>query len=153
ADYYHRVKIMLEAQLGMPPDELALALYVWQSVVEGLPDLRPPGFGEALWRWIEVAHVQLLSLGGPLGTERLSSAIGALFEDFFKLRDNVYDGARIAQLLHDSSPETLIVRLTEIDPKGLDRDYWLDSRPVVEALVDVQKAIRHWKKMSNAESD
>lgn len=145
ADYRRQVLARLETQSGMPADELSLRLYVLLVLVEGPPDERPPGFGDTFWAQIEAAHARF-SLWGHRLDERLGQAMWHLFEDFFKLRDNVYDGLRITRLLGGREPGTLLDPLVQVDVARLDKDYRLGGVPLKDVLTMVQETIRLWRR-------
>jgi len=149
ADYRQQVMDRLEEQLGMRTEELALALYAWLAVAEGTPDEPPPGFGEDFGAQVEAARARLPLWGDRLD-EALCQAIRHLFEDFFKLRDNVYGGPRIARLVGGRAPEALLEASAQIDPGRLDRDYRLGDRPLRDALAVVQETIQRWGQSGDA---
>jgi len=149
AEYRLAVRTRLEAQLGMKVDQLALALYTWLAVVEGLPAERPPGFGDGFWAQVEAARARL-SLWGDRPDEALCRAIRHLFEDFFKLRENVYDGPWIARWVRGRGPEAWLEALMEVGPGRLERDYRLGKKPLRDALTFVQGTIRRWQEAGGA---
>jgi hypothetical protein len=145
ADYRHQALARLETQLGIPADELALSLYVLLIFAEGPPDERPPGSGDAFWTQVEAAHARF-SLWGHRLDEGLGQTIRHLFEDFFKLRDNVFNGPRITWLLGGREPEALLESLRQLDVAQLDKDYRLGSVPLRDVLVMIQENTRLWRR-------
>jgi len=131
-------------------DELALALYTWLAVVEGPPDKRPPGFSDGFWAQVETARARL-PLWGDRPDETLCRAIRHLFEDFFKLRDNVYDGPRIARLVGGRAPEAVLEPLMQVDVERLDKDYRLGGVPLRDVLAMVQETIQRWEQADDIE--
>jgi hypothetical protein len=146
ADYQQQVMDRLEDQLGVQIEELALALYTWLVIVEGPPDERLPGFGDDFWSQVETARTQL-PLWRRQPDEELCQAIRHLFEDFFKLRDNVCGGPKVAWLTGRCMPYALLETLTCIDLERLDRDYRLGATKLGECLGQVQKMVVHWKEL------
>jgi len=143
ADYRRQTMKQLEVQLGLSAEELALALYVAMLTVEGLPDQRPPGFDDAFWNDIAslCASRRMITLD-----EEQRQAIHDLFDDFFKLRDNVYDGPGIAQLVGGRTPEVLLEWLMRVNAVHLDQDYRLDNAWLGKVVEIVEEAICHWRR-------
>lgn len=139
ADYRRQTMKQLEVQLGLSAEELALALYVAMLTVEGLPDQRPPGFDDAFWNDIAslCASRRMITLD-----EEQRQAIHDLFDDFFKLRDNMYDGPQIARLLGRYTTEALLTLLAQVDVTQLDKDYRMGNIPLRDVLETIQEGMR-----------
>jgi hypothetical protein len=138
ADYRRQITKQLEAQLGLSAEELALALYVVVLTIDGLPDQRLPSFDDAFWN--EIASLRA-SHRMIMLDEKQRQAIRDLFDDFFKLRDNVYDGPRISGLLRGCTLASLLDILTQIDITTLDKDYRLGSIPLKDILEMMQEEL------------
>jgi hypothetical protein len=152
ADYRQQAMERLEDQLGMEIEELALGLYTWLAIAHGPLDERPPGFGEDFWDQVKTTRAQI-PVWRSEPDEALCEAICHLFEDFFKLRKNVYNGSQIARLIDARAPDTLLETLTQVDPDRLDRDYRLSRKPLCAALAAVQANVRRWNRPDDAEYD
>ncbi len=141
-----RALARLADQLGMTTAaDLALSLYALSLVAGGLPPERPPGFDDDFWEQAGRAHVQLCGQRVQMD-EKLCQTIRHLFEDFFKLRENVYDGPRIARLLSGRGPEALLDTLLRVDVARLDTGYRLGGTPLRDVLTTAQGMIRRWER-------
>jgi len=152
ADYHRRVRERLEEQLGMPIAELALALYTWLAIAQGVPEKRPPGFGERFWEQVEETRAQFPVWRNEPG-EAMCQSIRYLFDDFFRLRKNVYDGPRIARVIGGRTPEALLDALVAIAPKRVDEDYRLKKRALRDVLTTVRETIQRWRQPRGEDGD
>ncbi len=114
------VTAQLEAQLGCGLDVLALALSAVLKLVEGTSEFSQ----------------QQLKLDAA---QHQSSQ--ALFEDCFKLRDNVLDGPRLRRLLAQWTPATLLDWLRQVDVTRIDDAYRLGKLPLRDALRAYQECV------------
>ena len=131
----------LQQQVGMPVDVLALALYVFRLTLDSVLAQKLPGFPPDFWDWLQGAH----SLYGWMRDsfdERAKVTLERFFNDFFQLRQSLYDGGRIQQLLQQYPPNTLFEQLLAVDLSRLDRDYRLAGKPLKEVLATTQAIIR-----------
>jgi energy-coupling factor transporter ATP-binding protein EcfA2 len=140
----------LEAHLGISVEELALALYVVVLTIDELPALRPPGLNDTFWH--EIVSLQVLHSTIILD-EKQRQTIYGLFDDVFKLRDNVYDGPRIARLLERHTPEALLTLVTQINAARLNKDYRLGNMPLRDMLETTQGGLRHPTAMNGDKVD
>ncbi len=141
-EYRQRALTRLVDQLGMMADEMALSLYVLSLVIKSPTAECPPGFDTSFWAQVSQVHMLFLRQGYQLD-EELHKTTWLMFEDFFKLRENLYDGPRVAQLLSGRAPEALLEPLAQVDPTRLDKDYRLGGVPLREVLANAQEVIRH----------
>lgn len=141
ATYRTRVMNRLQQQVGMPVDVLALALYVFRLALDGVPAQKLPGFPPDFWDWLQGVH-SLYGWTRDSLDERAKVALERFFNDFFQLRQNLYDGGRIQQLLQQYPPNTLFEQLLAVDLSLLDRDYRLSGKPLKEVLAAIQAIIR-----------
>ncbi len=152
ADYKQQVVERLEMQLGMPVEDLALALYIWLAITQSAPGKRLPGLGEVFWEQVEAARAQLPVWQSELD-EALGQSIRYLFDDFFRLRKHVYDGPRLTRVIGGRAPEALLDALTAIAPGRVDEDYRLKKTPLREILATVQETVQRWRQPSDEDED
>lgn len=138
----------LEASLEIPVDDLVLALYVLGLLVEGMPQERPPGFNDDFWTQLESTHTQFFWQADQFDKET-GQIIRDLFEDFFKLRENMYDGPRIAQVLNRRTLNDLLDVLLGVDVERLGKDYRLDGAPLRDVLRTIQELLRNWQQKND----
>jgi len=140
-EYQARVTGLLVEQVGMSIEELALCFFGWLLIVDGTPPERPPGFSDAFWSEARELHKTRGGASGSLD-RALCEDIKSLFEDYFKLRENVYDGPIISVVLADRTPIDLLERILQIEPRRVDDKYRLGNRSLPSVLETLQKQIR-----------
>jgi hypothetical protein len=150
-DYRKRALARLTDQLGISVDEMTVFLYLWSMIVEHKSHEHPPGFGDDFWAQLTHDYIQSPIQEAQLD-EGLHQAIRHLFDDFFKLRENIYDGLRIVDLLRGRTPKNLLDSLMCADVTRLDRDYRLDGMPLRDALLTIQEIVHLWRRVKNTES-
>ena len=149
-DYRQQALRRLTEQLGMPVDELALSLYVLSLIVNGTPDPCPPGFDIILGKLTKHASVWSPQWG-ELITDQVQLVIHLLFEDFYRLRNNVYDGARVAKVVSGrSSVEALLAPLLEVEVSRLDEGFRLGDTWLRDVLTMVQEALHRSLRQADA---
>jgi hypothetical protein len=85
--------------------------------------------------------------------EALCQSIRYLFDDFFRLRKNVYDGPRIARMIGGRAPEALLDARTAIAPGRVDEDYRLKKKPLRDVLSTVQETVQRWHQPRGEDED
>lgn len=143
ADYQSRVIDQLVKQVGMSLEEFALCVFAWLLVAYGIPELRPPGFSDAFWMEVSDLHETWGGLPSELDGA-LHGDAKHLFEDCFKLRENIYDGPAIARSLSGRTPLHLLERLLVIQPLQVDPDYRLGNRSLASFLDTIQQQVHQW---------
>src|SRR5690606_5137099 len=95
---------LLEAKLQMPLEQFAAISYLFRLLFNGPPAKLPAGIPVALTTSLDTLHdhLRFTMTALPMHQVRL---IDKLFDDFFKLRDNIYDRNRIATLLAQTTVE------------------------------------------------
>lgn len=130
----------LEDALGMPLYHFAFcsAVLVWlhTDVPSGMEALVPAALYESL-----KLERQQINLHGPEITEALARQAQSLFDDFFCLRRNLYDGERIWQLGRDAELDALIARLETLEAKKISPHFILDEQPLAEYVAQLQQQI------------
>ena len=139
--YQMHIMNQLQRQLGLALDNMVLALYVFRLALDGVPELRLPGFSSEFWGWLSEAHDRYGWEQDTLA-DKIKIGIDRLFEDFFQLRQNLYDGERIRHILEQYPPDNLLEQLLTIDTSSLDKDFRLASKPLREVLAAVQAIIQ-----------
>jgi len=134
--YIESRRIILEGQLGIPLERLSLALFVLRMLLNGMPPLCPPGIDPTLQEQLLNFHADLRYFIAPLPNQ-LVSYVDKLFDDFFKLRDNVYDSPRLNSLTKTTIEETLQI-LSTISSEHLDNNFCLGNIPLSELIQRIQ---------------
>jgi hypothetical protein len=141
--YRERTYNMLEQQLGMKVEELAFSLFVVVMQFNRNPIELPPIIQQ------RIDHPQFLPIRYPgrIEAERSSlsnnhiNMIKRLFEDCFKLRENVYDGLLLEELADAITPEQALARVQTIDTSSLSVDFRLNEEPLSTVLMVVQNEV------------
>jgi hypothetical protein len=141
--YRTSIQHELERQLDMEIDTFAFALLLLALCFHHLP-LELPA----------VLHSQLdthllPTPGYPAGLETLRphlanhqvSAIRRLFDDCFKLRENVYDGLRLTQLAACLPINRAFALIQAIDAAHIDSDYRFNEEPLGVCVAAIQEAV------------
>ena len=142
-EYRSQVMSRLTEEAGVSVEELALCMFALLLVVEGSPDNRLPGFSDDFWMQASELHrmwgSSLHKIDGAL-----CSDIRSLFEDFYMLRENIYDGPMIRRVLADRKPVQLLERIILIEPNRVNDKYRLGNKALRYVLETVQEQIHQW---------
>jgi len=130
----------LENALGMPLDYFAFcsSILVWLhvEVPSRLSSLLPNKLYKALQR-----ERQQTALHGVYIAEQLVNQAQSLFDDFFCLRRNLYDGERIWQLGQNVEVDTLIARIELLKPEKVDPHFVLDDQPLSDFIEKLLRQV------------
>ncbi len=140
-DYRYQMVRHLEAQLGLNLEKLALALYVW-----GLRHLDPslillPPLPPTLQRLTTTATNLYL----PLASQQKADywqMWQRFFDDFFKLRKNLYDGYRLQKLTRPEDIEEVLGIILVLEPQRIDKAYRWGKRPLSRVVGEWQAMMR-----------
>jgi hypothetical protein len=147
--YHKQLQSSLENHLKMTLEEFALTFYIWAIVYrrEQVEEIVPG---------IDYQKIKRLRKQRPLWVSfpraELYDWAVWLFEDFFKLRENIFDGPRIAHYMAQSKKKWTFKKLESIKPETIDMDYYLGNLPFREALNSI-KEIRAQIRNSSFMSD
>jgi hypothetical protein len=140
----------LEKQLAITLEELSLGLYTWLAIIEGKPDVPPPGFSEDFWTQISRIRAEF-PVWQHKPDDAICKSIRYLFDDFFRLRKNVYDGPSITKVLRGRKPEELLDALMTIAPETVSEDYRLRKKPLRDVLMMVLDIVESWRQPRKGE--
>lgn len=138
-DYQRQLVINLEQQLGLPLEMLALGLYSWRLAHLTPADNICPAPLKRVLPATPPAHL----------TSPREQQLAAwqdwqlLFDDFFKLRENLYDGHRVAVLLSAEDLESLWATILAIRPERVEKNYRWAKRLFCNALTEWQTVMQH----------
>jgi hypothetical protein len=123
-------------------ESLALLLQAFSLAVTGEEGRRLPGFPDSFWQWVAEVHNRYRWQRDQI-SDKTWQAFQVLFDDFFELRQALYDGVLIEELAAIAGPyEGWLARLNNIDAQGIDKDYLLEGRPLASVLAQVQRYIQ-----------
>lgn len=139
--YMEERRQYLENQIGIPLDEFALLVYALRLLLNGSPKHTVSEVWTRLSNSLPALHEHLRYFIAPLPSHLVKS-IDKLFDDFFKLRDNLYDIPRILHLLQNLTAEMLLHRLYQIPWENIDEVFYLGNLPLRAVVERLQVQIR-----------
>ncbi len=141
--YRQNMREELEAQLGMKVDELAFSLFIVATCLNRKPVELPP----IIQQKMSSEHVSPPRYPERIEADRPrlpASSIGMirrLFDDCFKLRENIYDGPRLEIMAEKMHQEQAVTLLQNVDCNGITADFRLNEEPLGSFLAMVQDEI------------
>ncbi len=141
--YRQKIRSELEKQLGMKVDEFAFSLLVFATFLGRFPVELPSSLKE---RIVE-AQEQTSKYPENLESERprlagsSTVAIRRLFEDSFKLRENVFDGLLLEKMANEISLMRAFDLLQRIDHENIHADFRLNDEPLGTFVSGIQDKI------------
>jgi hypothetical protein len=142
-EYRKHIRHELEKQLGMTVEELALALLIVATRFHRITINLPPSLQEKIVETpvLLPRYPESLEAERPHLTVSHQRVIRRLFDDCFKLRENVYDGLLLESIVEAISPEQAVELLQRIDVDKLSTDFRLNEQPLSILLSVVQHEI------------
>ncbi|MHB8598522.1 MAG: hypothetical protein ACYDER_17120 [Ktedonobacteraceae bacterium] len=151
SNYYKKVVNSLEMQLGISLEKLALSMYVWRQIsAGGLPDeisLFPVHIKQEV---VALSNRTFIAPGARQEAYRKECL--QFFEDFFKLRENLFDGPRLALLCENRSAGDILGDILSVDPAKVGTEFRWGKRPLQEVLLDWQEIVEQGLAPYSAES-
>jgi hypothetical protein len=141
--YKHRLFETLESQLSIGLEKLAFLIQVWDLVCSrDNPKQVIPGLDyEKISEWKQQKPPWL-----DYSKQEQATLANMFFEDFFKLRDNIFAGPSIAQYMADTSLESMTSLLLQVRTQSIDPDYFIGNRYLGDFLNSIQESVRLWQK-------
>jgi predicted AAA+ superfamily ATPase len=141
--YRRSIRSTLEGQLGMKIEELAFALFIVASRLNRTPVELPPSIYQKIEspQTLPVRYPERIETERPRLSGSYVGMIRRLFEDCFKLRENVYDGLLLEEIAEAITPERALALLQNIDTNNLSVDFRLNEEPLRTLLATVQNEI------------
>ena len=145
-----RLTLRLTDQLGMPLSRAVLHLYLFVSCLhEGQPHI--PGLPKSIRQWLSKEQQKRGAWRNEIG-EPTKLQIVNLFDDFYKLRENVYDGPTIARWCAQCDDGDPLAPLMMPPPNRLDRDFMLGDQPLAAVVSKVQSMVGRWRQVEPHET-
>ena len=140
-EYCEKAMILLETQLGTSLERLALSLYLWGLAtstrqLDGVAPL-PAHIADDV-----TIHSHLSSVSAYTRKETYQKEWFQFFEDFFKLRENLYDGPRLATLCSGRSVSDIMRDVLTIDTEKVGKEYRWGKRLLYNVLAEWQEVMR-----------
>lgn len=140
-DYWEKATILLETQLGTSLERLALSLYLWGLAtsirqLDGVAPL-PVHITDEV-----TLHSRRSSVSPHTRKETYQKEWVQFFEDFFKLRENLYDGPRLATLCSGRSIGDIMRDILTIDTTKVGKEYRWGKRLLYNVLAEWQEEMR-----------
>jgi hypothetical protein len=141
--YRRKNQKLLEERLGVPIEQLSYALLILaralgQRVID-LPALveQQVCFDLSLPQ----KYPEYLESARPRLTSAQVSSIHHLFDDCFKLRDNIYDGLLLERMGLEVDPEWALMCLQQLDPQRIPQDFHFNEQPLSLFIRGIQNII------------
>lgn len=142
-EYRRHICNELEKQLGVTVEALAFALFIIAARLHNITLNLPPSLQE------KIVEMPLLSPRYPESLEDVRPHLTAyhqgmirrLFDDCFKLRENIYDSLLLENMIETISAEQAVELLQKIDVDKLSDDFRLNEQPLSILLRAVQREI------------
>ena len=142
ADLREKLISIIEGQLGLSLENLSFCLYIFLFLSSDI-DLSFPssinGFVNELIDFRNGRNKWFSSLN-----QDQSKGIQKLFDDYFKLRENIYDGPGIMKIVSNHSIEDLLGYILEIDVEKINRDFQIGETKLHEIIELVQSDLHAW---------
>ncbi len=143
AAYRQHTHSKLEQQLGMKVEELAFSLFVVVTQFNRIPIELPPLIQEKIehQKFNIIRYPDRIEAERPHISSSHISMIRRLFDDCFKLRENVYDGLLLEKMIETIPPIRALALLQNIDLDNLAGDFRLNEEPLSTLLLTIQHQI------------
>ena len=141
--YRNETKARLEKLLGLTVEHFAFSLFLLARCFGYLVTELPPAVD------VNISVELFLAQHYPPSLEnerpRLSvsqvSIIRRLFDDCFKLRENIYDASLLERIIGEVSLERAFSLLSSIPGQDIETDFRLNELPLAEFIVVIQRSI------------
>ncbi|GHO61362.1 hypothetical protein KSC_002540 [Ktedonobacter sp. SOSP1-52] len=136
--YQERMVALLETQIGMPLERFVLSLYVWRGSLH--PELMeevaplPKPILENIARYAQYSMRSNIR-------EDVCKEWGQLFDDFFKLRENLYDAPRLARRCEGDSAKDIFQHIFRVDATAISAEYRWGSRFLSQEVAAWQQQL------------
>jgi hypothetical protein len=150
-DFHHEKQAQIQEQLGLNFEKLALYAYLVFTTIKGQNPL-PMGIPEALWEEMQAAQqqgLQLFSNKDKVLSTMLELSL-KLFNDFYKLRRNLYDGFSIQRILQQVSFMDILESLSRLEAPALGVDYRINQLEFTEFIRQLASYAQKFSNYLNA---
>ena len=141
--YRKKNQQQLETQLGVPIEKLSYALLILARAlgyrVVDLPLLVEQQIGFDLS--LPQKYPEYLESVRPRLTSAQVSDIHHLFDDCFKIRENIYDGRLLKRVRSEIDRESALMLLQHIDPQRISQDIHFNEQPLSLFISEIQSVI------------
>ena len=147
--YRRDIRDELEKQLGMKVEEFAFSLLV-VAMNLGYSPVELPLFIErrmGVEPIISPRYPESLEAERPRLTNGQLGMIRRLFDDCFKLRENVYDGLLLETIAEQVDQDQALERLRRIDVEKIATDFRLNEEPLGVLIRSVQTEIARLQRL------
>ncbi|NWJ94155.1 MAG: hypothetical protein HXX20_00060 [Chloroflexi bacterium] len=131
--YRQSTRDKLEQVLGIKLEELAFCLLTLANGLGRCPVELPPAIEQKIGvedNPLTIRYPDGIESERPRLTNNQLGIIRRLFDDCFKLRENVYDGLLLEEIAEQIEPQQAITLLRRIDPSKISTDFRLNDEPL-----------------------
>lgn len=140
-DYTRKMQNILENQLGMNLETLALSLYAW-AIMFGGGKMEEAVHIPALKREDFIVEAHQLPTNFNRFKENDRKEWIFFFEDFFKLRDNLYDSPRLISLCSERQLRGIMEDVLTIHTNDVGKEYRWGKRYLRDVLLEWQEFMK-----------
>ena len=141
--YRKKTQRLLETQLGVPIEQLSYALLILARAlghrVVDLPVLVEQQIGFDLS--LPQKYPEHLEFARPRLTSAQVSSIHHLFDDCFKIRENIYDGTLLERIGSEIDQDQALTLLQQLEPQRVSQDFHFNEQPLSLFIKEVQSII------------
>ncbi len=143
ASEFHEQKMKgLEKQLGMSLEHFAIGLFFWSLIIQRENDSHEVvPLPEAMQQKVRSATIQF----SHSGYEYLRPSIKEwrqCFDDFFKLREHLYDVPRLTAYYAQHTLQEVFECIVEIDTNNIGHEYHWGRKPLWRVLAEWQEVMK-----------
>ncbi len=142
-EYRNRIRNELEDQLGMKVEEFAFSLLIVAAVLGRSSIELPVSIGQKIGveHFFPLKYPESVEPERPRLTNSQLGMIRRLFDDCFKLRENVYDGLLIETIAEEIDQGRALELLQRIEPRNIATDFRLNEALLSSFVSDIQAEI------------
>lgn len=141
-DYRQTITAKLEKALKLSVADFTFHVLVLLWIANGEPNSLLPGFDENYQQQISSIRIRVIAATGQtrLITAERAETILHLFDDYFRIRENLYNGWAINQLTVQYTPDQVLKRLANMKVVQPLADFRLGNeafKTLMEAIIEV----------------
>jgi hypothetical protein len=102
-----------------------------------------PGLPNSFWSWLTQEQRRRAAWRTEIDSS-IENTLIHLFDDFFRLRENIVDGALIAHLCQGPAGDGWVAPLLQIQRSAVESTFVLGNRPLTEVIRAIQEILGRW---------
>lgn len=147
-EYKNIIRRKLSKQLDIDLETLALSLYTWKLIVYRIPQQKPPGFSNTFWDETKT-YKSKVPIWPKKPNNKYSNYIDDLFDDYFRVRKNLYNGFKIEQITKGKIVKDFIDIIQMIAPERMSKYIYIKNIQLKNFITNIQNSIHNWEPSNN----